>query len=334
MSDTVAELVTLQDPWARRKARIDKLYVQTPDIVDALDRIKAFRTNGYRGPDGTATCFLVSGPTNAGKSRLFTSFCDRLDAQEDGERIPVVRIRVPTPFNIRDLLAELLIALRTKDFATSHKLGQMQRRVVAMLHARQTELIMMDDTQHIIDKKGGNTPYWAADMLKTLILDGAKVPIVFNGLAVTEEIFEQNTQLKSRRRGIVRLAPDGWYDDPVGREQFKLAVSWFERAANFPQLAQVGAERLALDSDQVAERIWHATDGLRGNLHGLFSQAAELGTKQEANALTLQLLAEAHAILSDAGPGWKNVFTVDVLPSLVKQDDSRLTKLHKPRRAA
>lgn len=334
MTDTVSLILTVQDLWLRRKERLDNLYLKTPEVTRALELLTAFRENGYRGPDGTANCFLVSGPTNAGKSRLFTSYCERGDAQPHGDELPVVRLRMPTPFTNRSFLGELLTALLTRDFATSHDIGQMQRRAIAMLLARKTQLIMMDDTQHVIDKKGGNSPYWAADMFKTLILDGAKVPIAFNGLPITEEIFSRNTQLLSRRRGLVRLAPDVWYESQVGRDHFRTAVAWFEKAADFPKKAQVGAAKLTLDSEQVAERIWRATNGLRGNLHNLFSQATELGTKRGAESLTFDLLAEAHAILSDAGPGWKNVFTVSVLPPLVTLDDSRVTKLHKGRKAA
>lgn len=84
----------------------------------------------------------------------------------------------------------------------------------------------------------------------------------------------------------------------------------------------------------MAERIHRATGGLRGGLYNLFVQATELGVKREAAFLDLNVLAEAHAILADAGPGWVNVFTAKVLPPLEPQDDSRVTNLHKKRRAA
>lgn len=334
MTDKILDLCAIQDLWMRREARLDKLYVKTPAIDRAMDLLVDFCKSGYRGPERSACCFLVTGLTNAGKSRLFSSYCERPECQPDGELLPVVRFSAPTPFNLPDFLAEFLIALRTRSFAESQKVGQMKRRVVNMLHERQTRLVMVDEFQHIIDKKGGNSPYWAADLIKTLILDNAKVPMVMNGLPVTEEIFTRNTQLLSRRKGIVRLVPDGWNDDPVGQEQFKVAISLFERAADFPGKAKVGEAKLALDSDPVAERIHRATGGLRGNLYNLFKQATELGTKRGATSLSLDLLAEAHAILSDAGPNWKNVFTVKVLPPIEMPDDSRVTKLHKRGRAA
>ena len=318
---------------ARRKARLDRLYVKTPEIDQALELMHELRTGGFRGPDGSANCLLVAGPTNSGKTRLFRSYCDRPDAQRDGDRIPVVRFTVPTPFRDRDFLAALLLALGTRDFAESHRIGRMKRRVVDMLAARGTRLIMMEETQHIIDKKGGNSPYWAADMIKEMILDDAKVPVAFNGIRVTEEIFHRNTQLLSRRKGILRIEPDDWAD-PIGRERFKAAVNVFERAAGFPGKASVGEAGLGLDLDPVSERIHRATGGLRGGLYNLFVQATELGVKREAACLDISLLAEAHAILADAGSGWTNVFTAKVLPPLEPQDDSRVTKLHKKRRAA
>lgn len=330
----MTDKILIQALWERRSARLDRLYVKTPALVQALGLLEAFCENGYRGPERTACCFLVSGPTNAGKSRLFSSYCERPECQPDGDLLPVVRFTAPSPFNLPDFLAELLTALKTKSFVETQRIGQMKRRVINMLRERQTRLVMVDDFQHIIDKKGGNSPYWAADFIKTAILDGAKVPMVMNGLEATEEIFTRNTQLLSRRKGIVRLTPDGWYDDPVGQEQFKIAIGIFERAADFPERAKVGEAGLALDSDPVAERIHRATGGLRGALYNLVKQATELGTKRGATSLNLDLLAEAHAILADAGPGWTNVFTVKVLPPLETPDASRVTQLHKKQRAA
>jgi len=334
MTDNVPDRTAILALWEHRKARLDRLYVKTPAISRALELLVDFRENGYRGPDGSACCFLVSGLTNAGKSRLFSSYYERPECQPSDDRLPVVRFSAPSPFNLRDFFAEFLLALKTRDFAERHQIGHMKRRVVSMLAERRTEMVMVDDFQHIIDKKGGNSPYWAADTIKTMVLDGAKVPMVFNGLPITEEIFTRNTQLLSRRKGIVRLAPDGWTDDPVGQEQFKVAISVFERAADFPERAKVGEAKLALDSDPVAERIHRGTGGLRGNLYNLFKQATELGTKRGASSLSIDLLSEAHAILSDAGRDWVNVFTVKVLPPIEALDDSRVTRLHKKKKAA
>ena len=210
MTEKPLDLCAIQDLWRRREARLDRLYVKTPALDQAMVLLDAFCENGYRGPERTACCFLVSGPTNAGKSRLFSSYCERPECQPDGDLLPVVRFTAPSPFNLPDFLAELLTALGTKSFVETQRIGQMKRRVVSMLRERKTRLVMVDDFQHIIDKKGGNSPYWAADFIKTTILDVAKVPMVMNGLAITEEIFPRNTQLLSRRKGIVRRGPDGW----------------------------------------------------------------------------------------------------------------------------
>ncbi len=317
---------------ARRKHRLDRVYIRNPEIDRALERIDELRRSGFRGPDGLAFCALVVGPTNTGKTRLFRKYCDRPDAQPDGDRIPVLRFTAPSPFNDRDFLAKMLLKLGTRDFAESHRPGRMKRRVVDMLAARQTELILIEETQHIIDKKGGNSPYWAADMIKECILDDAKVPIVFNGINVTKDIFTRNTQLLSRRKGVFHLEPDDWAN-PLEREQFRAAVNVFECAADFPEKATVGSGKLPLDSEAVAERIWRATGGLRGSLYTLFAQATELGVARGDLSLSVELLSEANAILSDGGPGWINMFTVKVLPPINVIDESRVTKLVKRGRA-
>lgn len=333
MTDNTLDANPILSELQRRQARLKRLYVRTAEIDFFLELIHDLRTGGYRGPDDTACCLLVIGPTNSGKTRLFRKYCDRPDAQAEDEQIPVLRFTAPTPFNYREFLGKILIGLGTRHFGETHDIRRMKRRVVEMLAVRKTQLIMMEEAQHIIDKKGGNSPYWVADLIKELILDDAKVPLVFNGIAIAEDIFTRNTQLLSRRKGILRLGPDDW-DDPAGRERFKATIAAFEKAADFPEIAEVGEAKLPLTSDQVAERIHRATSGLRGSLCNLITQAMELGTKRGARSLTLELLAEANAILNDAGPGWVNVFTVKVLPPLKDTDDSRVTKLHKGKRAA
>ncbi len=263
MTDNTLDLNPILAALQRRQARLQRLYVRTQEIDKFLELIQAFRDGGYRGPDNTACCLLVVGPTNSGKTRLFRKYCDQPDAQPEGDEMPVIRFTVPTPFRDRDFLAKILLTLGTRDFSDSHRIGRMKRRVVEMLAVRRTKLIMMEETQHIIDKKGGNSPYWVADMIKEMILDDAKVPVIFNGIAVTEDIFTRNTQLLSRRKGILRLGPDDW-NDPQGRERFKETIAAFEMAADFPERAEVGEAKLPLNSDQVGERIHRATSGLRG----------------------------------------------------------------------
>ena len=72
MTDSTLDL-TIPAEIARRKARLDRLYVKTPEIDQALELVHALRTGGFRGPDGSANCLLVAGPTNSGKTRLFRS---------------------------------------------------------------------------------------------------------------------------------------------------------------------------------------------------------------------------------------------------------------------
>src|SRR3954464_12547572 len=98
MTERTLDLVETRALWERRQARLNKLYVKTPAIDRAMELLVEFRENGYRGPERDAMCFLFSGPTNAGKSRLFSSYCERPECQPEGDYQPVVRFTAPSPF--------------------------------------------------------------------------------------------------------------------------------------------------------------------------------------------------------------------------------------------
>ena len=158
-------------------------------------------------------------------------------------------------------------------------------------------------------------------MIKELLLDRAKVPVVMSGIEVASQLFLRNSQLKSCRKGVLHLHAHDW-KNPLEREQFEVAISAFEQAARFPK-------RVDFIKIGLAERIHRATDGVIGNLCELMEVCIEMGIRQGKEAIDQDLLAVAHASLNYSGRGWTNVFTVAVLPPIDAPDESRVTKLHK-----
>jgi hypothetical protein len=310
----------------RRLGLLAKLYIKTDEITAALEDIHDLRETGFRGRDGEAYCYFVVGPSSTGKSRLFSTYAAAPHAQRDGDRWPVVRIKVPAAVkNVEEFLAAILNGLGTESLIEVQKKREMERRILLHIARRKPELIMIEEVNHLVDKKTGNLGYWGGDTIKTLLLDTAKVPVVMSGIEISETLFRLNTQLETRRSGILRLFAHDWADQGH-RERFQQAVEAFDLACRFPQ-------RVGLADGPMAERIHRATGGIIGNVCKLFETALRMGIKQGANAIDQELLAVAHAKLSNAGPGWKNVFEVAILPPIDAPDESRTTTLHKKKSA-
>lgn len=310
----------------RRLGLLANLYIKTDEIEAALEDIHNLRTYGYRGRDENAYCYFVVGPSATGKSRLFSTYENSLHAQRDGDIWPVVRFSVPAAVrNVNEFLAAILRALGTEPFEKKHQKGDMEERILDKLDRKKVELILLEEANHFVDKKSGNLGYWSGDTIKTLLLDKAKVPVVLSGIEASEKLFHQNSQLITRRDGLLRLFAHDWNDEGQ-RERFQCAIELFEKACRFPK-------RVGLNEGTIAERIYRATNGVMGNLCRLFEKALKLGIEQGVDVIDQELLAVAHAKLADGGPGWKNVFKVPVIPPIEAPDESRVTKLHKQKRS-
>jgi len=317
-----ADNTAIEAEIQRRLEKLSALYVKTNDIVGALESIQTLRTYGYRGLRKEAYCYFVGGPSSTGKGRLFSTYCNRPDAARNGEFMPVVRFSVPPALkNVTEFEGALLRALGTMPFAGSHTKAVMEDRIVHLLEAKRVEVILIDEVNHFVDKKLGNLAYWGADVIKTVILDRAKVPVIMNGIEVADQLFLRNPQLMSRRKGVLRLFAFEW-NIALERAQFQEAIKLFEMAARFPK-------KYGLAESGLSERIHRATGGVIGNLCRLVETCVEMGIKQGKDGIDQDLLAVAHASLADGGRGWTNVFSVAVLPPFLAPDESRTTKLHK-----
>ncbi|WP_043359661.1 ATP-binding protein [Belnapia sp. F-4-1] len=310
---------------ARRLERLKRVFFRSEEFKQALAGIDNLRLNGLM-PNGDAMCYLLYGPPGVGKSWVFKEVMKQDFAQPDpttGSR-PVVLMTVPSPFTNTDMLADTLRALGTEPLRGRQKVGDMIDRVQHYIHVRRTELILMEEMQHVFDKKSENSgaAYWFADFIKTNLLDQAKVKVAFNGIDAAWRVFD-NPQLEDRRYDSTGLSPLGWSEDR-GWDPLRVVVASFERAADFP-------ERGDILNDATLERFSRATGGALRQLFKLFAKTIELGTRSGADRIDAKLLALAHAALARPHPKWFNAFSVPVLPPVAKPDESRVTKLRKKR---
>ena len=324
MSAAVENLMDIEEEVDRRIQAVNSFFMNSDHIKKILEMIHALRLRGFRG-DGSAMCMQISGPTGAGKTMLFQRYLARTDAQRTDDHVPVLCFKMPTRYTEPVFLGTILEAYGARSFNDRQNPHQLAKRVRDLITAKRTELIMIEDLQHVIDQKErtAKIPYYAADEIKAFLLDDVKVPVVFNGLTIADQLFIRNRQLRMRRRYNPELKPFDW-KDALSREQFTIMVRLFARRAEFQNYAEL--------EDSLVERIWRATGGVPGELATLFKAAAELGVRRGVARLTQELLAIAHAENADVDVGWKNVFTLAVLPRNSSEDEpdqSRVTKLTK-----
>ena len=308
-----------------RVARVMKVYVRTPEVRlanELVDRIRIKRRGG-----GEALCGLITGVSGSGKSRIFQLHLDSQPAAAP-DTMPVLAFETPSPFTLKAILDSMLTAMGVEGFADRHDVVQMRKRVLYYLDKLKVELILMEEVQHIVDRKErtAKIPYWALDFIKLYLLDKAKVPIVMNGIPSAKDMFVINRQLEQRREGTVELTP---YNsaDPVRWKQFMLLLEKFEVEAGFPKTFLKGDEALC-------RRVLRATEGIHGLVAKLMADATEIGTRKGAPGLTADVLALAYARRATPEKGWVNPILVNVAPPADVPDETRVTALTKRKKAA
>lgn len=310
----------------QRQAQMAKVYVRTPQVERALKLIHEVRTAPLR-PSGGAVCGIVAADTGWGKTMILDRYASRADVQPDGTRKPIVKFSMPARFSFLALAASALAAVDARPLP-GQDFNAQWARFCHYLRERQVELLLVDEANHLVDRKGRDAkiPYAATDVFKADILDGAKVPIVFAGLPVALEMFNLNPQLLTRRLEpilIDRYDPD----DAASWESFKLLIGALELAAGF-----LGSS--VADDEALLRRLHIATRG--GNhsaVYYLFYEAVAVALRRGRTGFDQDVLATAAAKRADpTDKRWVNAFSGSgqMWPERLP-DETRVTTLHKRR---
>jgi hypothetical protein len=105
-------------------------------------------------------------------------------------------------------------------------------------------------------------------------------------------------------------------------EPFALLLEVQEADAEFEE------KFLAGNTDAI-RRFHYATQGIHARVAMLMCDATQLAVRKRARGLSMEILAEAFARISDPGPDWFNPFIVETLPEPEEPDRTRKTRLHK-----
>lgn len=239
---------------------------------------------------GAYETLCLTGPSGVGKSQMFQAYRDAHPPREETNRtiVPVVLAEVPSRPTPSSLYSELLAAIGDP----RPDLGDAQeklRRFRELVDRCGTELILIDEVNHFLDRGRLKTHEAAADGLKSMF-NQVKRPIFLTGAPRFRLLFEANGQFRNRFSNEIRLLP------------FSVATTRRERI--WTGVLQAFGGRLRVTNpeflqDEAAERTCYGTDGI---LRSLYNFLVKVDRIAGTGMLTFKVLEEAYrrAIWADA----------------------------------
>jgi type II secretory pathway predicted ATPase ExeA len=268
-----------------RKILVERVYVKHPHSENLLKKIDYCRTHSKISaePDG----MLITGQQGMGKSTLWKRYVKDFPRTktETGMIIPVLTVGIKAPATPKSLVTVLLSALGDPAAERGANVTQ-TLRLYRYLERCQTELIILDEFQHFIDRDLSKVLKTISDWLKMLMNDTG-LPIVLIGMPNSVRVLDAHGNEQLKRRFSVResLQPFAW---SVSGD---LSIVKFLKKLD-DLLPLIESSNLA-DQD-TAYRIYCATNGEMYRMMDLVRMATTLALDDGVERICMRLLFKAY----------------------------------------
>jgi len=234
----------MNNQFKKQYTEVRNLFVNTPYLRSILQEIDSCRQDSLLG--GEPDCMLITGYTGAGKTSLIQRYLDIYPSVDKENKTVVSVLYTTLPENASPISAsqQMLKDLNDPFYCTSNNAVLLNNRLVTLLKNCETELIIIDEFQHMIERRSSKILFRAADWLKTLIVR-SKVPVVMFGMPNSKHILEANSQL-ARRFILQRVLKPFRVIDEKEREFYLLFLSEVDKALPFKKTSQLASKAMAL----------------------------------------------------------------------------------------
>lgn len=229
-------------------------------------------------------CTPILGPSGCGKSTMIMDFIESLPRSSDSRSKLVVVIETPSNPTVKTLASEVLQAIGDPMYYRGTEV-QMTDRIVRLLKALDTRLLIFDELQNLIDRESDKLSFKASDWLKRLI-NISRLPTVIVGLDRTEELFLVNEQLRRRFTESYIIEPFDW-----NKHHTHKMLKGFLMALQQKLVFERGLE---IYSHEMAFRFYCATGGLVGYIMAITREAERIANRSNSRAIDINHLAQAY----------------------------------------
>ena len=280
---------------AERMALVGNLYVERDIATEIFVQLDRMRSRAKISPEPKS--LMLIGETGMGKTTLLKTYLERNPTTMVENCIvrPVVYVSLPVKTTIRGAAMELLKAMEVPG-AGKGTLVDRTHLIEKQLSGQQVEIVLVDETQHVVEASGEKNLPKVGDFFKDLSKK-SKVPFVLAGMPNTTTIFEENEQLKR----LCRLSNIGPFTSGSSEEflSFRRFLVSVDKQLPFEKSARFG------DCDP-ARLIYAATEGKICHVMTLIREAAILAIADGSETVQLDHLRQAFESELDSIVGIKN----------------------------
>lgn len=185
-------------PAPERRSIINGLFVERVEFKEILDRMDVLRQDHREGAE--TSCMLVLGEPGVGKSSLLQRYAKANPIVEERNetgimrRQPVVYVELDSNTTVIGAADTIMRQLMGDGAPTGSSVKD--RLLPDQLRLRRTELLIIDEFQHVAETGAMKTRSRTADWVKS-ITKKLKIPVVMAGIPTIGTIIADNAQLSS-----------------------------------------------------------------------------------------------------------------------------------------
>ena len=239
---------------------------------------------------GTPQCLAIEGQAGVGKTELIKTYARNFPRKIVGDktRIPVLLVTAPKPVTIKMMSTTMLRSLGDPNAAKGDQESKNMRLKNYIGKDCETELVIIDEFQHLLQSGTDKVLAKVTDWLKYLIKETGTPFLVVGMEGKTELILRSNPQLDRLFDDVELLKPFQFDINKPGTVK--------EFATTINQLSKViGRElpwRSKEDSD-FAYRMHYATNGIFAYIEKLMYRAVVIATENKSDKIEMKFLEDA-----------------------------------------
>ncbi|BDX08082.1 TniB family NTP-binding protein [Planctobacterium marinum] len=262
---------------------VKELYIDSPLLKTVKSKMQScLISKGLPPPK----CMLITGDTGAGKTTLIKQFIKAYPSDDSANRskIPILHTTLPENATPKTASQQLLSDLGDPLYFDGNDPIYFRKKIATLLKETDTQLIFLDEFQHMIERNTGDVISRTTDWLK-LLIELTEIPIILSGMPYCEMVLRHNSQLSERVFYRITLPPFR-VNDPKQREYYLIFLTMIDKNLPFKFEA-------TLTEGSMPKRLYAYSNGNMRKLKSIISEASEIAIFNDDKSLKLEHFKEA-----------------------------------------